>query len=60
MKREAGKQGGVGRRTYHSLPYSVPEYLYPWSRQLRAHCCGVWVEEVPLDLGRAREGLLSM
>ena len=50
--------GGVGD-TYHSFPYSVPEYLYPRSRQLRAHFSGVCEEEVPLDFGRAREGLLS-
>ena len=38
----------------HSEAYSVPLYLNPLIRQLRAHCCGVCLDEVPLELGRAR------
>lgn len=32
------RMGGQNGTAHHSEPYSVPEYLYPRSRQLRAHC----------------------
>lgn len=57
MERSFSGAGEAGRALphQHSEAYSVPENLAPRRRQVRAQAWGVWVLEVPAEMGRARE-----